>query len=78
MYFGRGTEALLPVMRPIVILHGHLLGRLGVPAHRHAVDQTAHERQEAENEEYYAQYPYEHGLKKLYDDNKTQCDQYES
>jgi len=57
MYFWCGTEALLPMMRPVVILHGHLLGRLGVSAHRHTVNQTAHESQEAKNEEYYAQYP---------------------
>lgn len=45
------------MMSPVVILHCYLLGCLSVPAHRHTVDQTAHECQEAENEEYYAQYP---------------------
>lgn len=54
---GRGAEALLPVPRPIVILHGHLLGRLGVPAHRNAIDQAAHQRQEAEYQENDAEHP---------------------
>lgn len=54
---GGGAEALLPVPRPVVVLHGHLLGRFRVPAHRHAVDQAAHQRQEAEYEEYDAQNP---------------------
>lgn len=78
MYFRCGTEAFLPMVCPVMILHGHLLGSLGVSAHRHTVDQTTHECQEAENEEYYAQYPHEQGLKKLYDDDEAQRDQYES
>lgn len=57
VYFGRGAEALLPVPRPIVVLHGHLLGRFRVPAHRHAIDQAAHQRQEAEYQEHDAQHP---------------------
>lgn len=57
MDFRRRAEALLPVVRPIMVLHGHLLGGLGVPAHGHAVDEAAHERQETEYEEYNAQNP---------------------
>lgn len=45
------------MMRPVVVLHGHLFGRLGIPTHRHAVDQTAHESQEAEYQEYNTQDP---------------------
>jgi len=55
--FWCGAKALLPMMRPVMILHGHLFGCLSVSAHRYAVDQTAHECQEAKNEEYYTQYP---------------------
>jgi len=57
VYLGRGAEALLPVARPVVVLHGHLLGSFRVPAHRHAVDQTAHERQKSEYQEHDAQHP---------------------
>lgn len=57
MYFWCGTEALLPMMRPVVVLHCHLLGRLGVSAHCHTVYQTPHECQKAKNEEDYTQYP---------------------
>lgn len=60
--FGGGAEALLPVPRPVVVLHGHLLGRFRVPAHRHAVDQAAHQRQEAEYEKYDAQNPARNGI----------------
>lgn len=57
MYFRSGAEAFLPMMRPIVVLHRHLFGSFCIPAHGHAVDQTAHERQKTEYEEYDAQHP---------------------
>lgn len=66
------------MMCPVVILHGYLFGRFGVPAYRYTVNQTAHECQETENEEYYAQHPHEQRFKKLYNDDETQRDQYES
>ena len=51
---------------PVMILHGHLLGSLGISAHRHTVDQTTHEGQEAENEEYYTQYPVKKKQNQMY------------
>lgn len=60
VYFGGSAEALLPMMRPIVVLHRHFLGSFGISAHSHAVDQAAHESQEAEYQEYDTQYPVEY------------------
>lgn len=59
VYFRGGSKTLLPMVRPVMVLHGYLLGSLGVPAHGHAVDETSHESQKAKYQEHYAQNPAE-------------------
>lgn len=48
------TYVLLPMVRPVMVLHGHLLRRLHVLAHGDAVNQTNIERDEPEDEENYS------------------------